>query len=51
VVWKQRVFDSLDDFFAPDAIVYESGVSFPDRGLKGCLLSSNMRKAKDERAL
>ena len=31
-VWNQRAFDVLDDLFAADAIVYESGVPFPNRG-------------------
>jgi steroid delta-isomerase-like uncharacterized protein len=31
-VWNQRAFDVLDDLFAADAIISESGVPFPIRG-------------------
>ncbi|MEW6296917.1 MAG: ester cyclase [Thermodesulfobacteriota bacterium] len=31
-VWDQRAFDVLDDLFAADAIISESGVPFPIRG-------------------
>ena len=32
-VWNQRAFDVLDELFAADAIISESGVPFPIRGL------------------
>jgi len=31
-VWNQRAFDVLDELFAADAIISESGVPFPIRG-------------------
>src|SRR5215470_16272849 len=31
-VWNQRAFDVLDDLFAAEAIISESGVPFPIRG-------------------
>jgi predicted ester cyclase len=31
-VWNQRAFDAADELFAPDAIIYESGVALPGTG-------------------
>jgi steroid delta-isomerase-like uncharacterized protein len=31
-VWNQRAFDVLDDLFAADALVHDSGVPLPTRG-------------------
>jgi hypothetical protein len=31
-VWNQRAFDAADEVFAPEAIIYESGVALPGAG-------------------
>jgi hypothetical protein len=31
-VWNQRAFDAADELFAPEAIIYESGVPYPEPG-------------------
>jgi predicted ester cyclase len=31
-VWNQRAFDAADELFAPEAIIYESGVALPGAG-------------------
>ena len=31
-VWNQRAFDVADELFAPEAIIYESGVALPGAG-------------------
>lgn len=31
-VWNRRAFDAADELFAPEAIIYESGVALPGAG-------------------
>jgi SnoaL-like polyketide cyclase len=31
-VWNRRAFDAADEVFAPEAIIYESGVALPGAG-------------------
>jgi hypothetical protein len=31
-VWNRRAFDVADELFAPEAIIYESGVALPGAG-------------------
>ena len=31
-VWNHRAFEELDQLFAADAVIFESGLPFPTRG-------------------